>query len=81
MSSAESAVALALCDGKTPDEHAQASGVSVATVRTQLRAVFEKTQMRRQAETVRLLLGMPAENGLRAFIDGPRMAPIVGEGG
>ena len=63
LSSAESAVALALCDGKTPDEHAQASGVSVATVRTQLRAVFEKTQTRRQAETVRLLLGMPAENG------------------
>ena len=28
-----------------------ASGVSVATVRTQLRAVFEKTQTRRQAET------------------------------
>jgi DNA-binding CsgD family transcriptional regulator len=48
-----------LCDGKTLDEHAQAAGVSMATVRTQLRAVFEKTRTRRQAETVGLLLGMP----------------------
>jgi DNA-binding CsgD family transcriptional regulator len=59
LTAAESAVALALCDGKTLDEHAQAAGVSMATVRTQLRAVFEKTRTRRQAETVGLLLGMP----------------------
>jgi len=59
LTAAESAVALALCEGKTLDEHAQALGVSVATVRTQLRAVFDKTQTRRQAETVGLLLGMP----------------------
>ncbi|MGH8784341.1 MAG: helix-turn-helix transcriptional regulator [Cupriavidus necator] len=63
LTAAESAVALALCEGKTPDEHAQALGLSLATVRTQLRAVFEKTQTRRQSETVGLLLGMPAGVG------------------
>jgi DNA-binding CsgD family transcriptional regulator len=60
---AESAAALALCEGKTPEEHAQALGVSLATVRTQLRAVFDKTQTRRQSEVVGLLLGMPADGG------------------
>jgi DNA-binding CsgD family transcriptional regulator len=59
LTAAESAVALALCEGKTPEEHAQAVGVSLATVRTQLRAVFDKTQTRRQSETVGLLLGIP----------------------
>ena len=63
LTAAESAVALALCEGKTPDEHARDQGVSLATVRTQLRAVFEKTQTRRQSETVGLLMGMPAEGG------------------
>ena len=58
LSPAESAVVLALCEGKTPEEHAQAAGVSVATVRTQLRAVFEKTQTRRQPEVVALVLNM-----------------------
>lgn len=76
LTAAESAVALALCEGKTPDEHAQALGVSVTTVRTQLRAVFEKTQTRRQPETVGLLLGMPSvddwPSGTRA-----RWAPDV----
>ena len=56
---AESAVALALCEGKTPEEHAHAVGVSLPTVRAQLRSVFEKTQTRRQAEIVGLLLRVP----------------------
>lgn len=56
---AESAVALALCEGKTPEEHAHAAGVSVPTVRAQLRSIFEKTQTRRQAEIVGLLLRTP----------------------
>ena len=63
LTQAESAVALALCEGKTPEEHAQAMGVSMPTVRTQLRAVFEKTQTRRQPEIVGLLLGMPPDGG------------------
>ncbi|HEV7915002.1 MAG TPA: helix-turn-helix transcriptional regulator, partial [Albitalea sp.] len=52
---AESSVTLALVDGKTPAEYAKDAGLSMPTVRTHLRAVFDKTQTRRQAETVRLL--------------------------
>jgi len=53
---AESAVALALAGGKTPDEYADETGVGISTVRTHMRAVFDKTYTRRQADLVRLLL-------------------------
>lgn len=53
---AESAVALALADGKTPDEYAAEAGIVISTVRTHLRAIFDKTYTRRQPELVRLLL-------------------------
>lgn len=56
MTAAESAVALALVEGQTPEEHALRAGVSIATVRTHLRAVFERTQSRRQAEVVSVLM-------------------------
>ncbi len=41
LSAAESAVAEALVTGKTPDEYASSAGVSLNTVRTQLRAIYE----------------------------------------
>ena len=53
---AESAVALALARGKTLDEYAAEAGVLISTVRTHLRAIFDKTYTRRQADLVRLLL-------------------------
>ncbi|WP_077035575.1 helix-turn-helix transcriptional regulator [Pelomonas sp. KK5] len=53
---AESAVALALASGRTPDEYASEAGVGISTVRTHMRAVFDKTYTRRQADLVRLLL-------------------------
>ena len=53
---AESAVALALANGKTPDEYAAEAGVGISTVRKHTRAVFDKTYTRRQADVVRLLL-------------------------
>jgi DNA-binding CsgD family transcriptional regulator len=53
---AESAVALALASGKTPDEYAAEAGIGISTVRTHMRAVFDKTYTRRQADLVRLLL-------------------------
>lgn len=52
---AESKVALALLDGKTPAEYASAAGLSIATVRTHLGSVFAKTCTRRQAEAVQVL--------------------------
>ncbi|OXI65600.1 LuxR family transcriptional regulator [Burkholderia sp. AU28863] len=60
LSSAEAAVAEALINGKTPDECAAGAGVSLATVRTQLRAIYEKTHSRNQAEAVgRMLWVLP----------------------
>jgi DNA-binding CsgD family transcriptional regulator len=56
---AESKVALALLDGKTPAEYGEAAGLSMATVRTHLRSVFAKTCTRRQAEAVQALSAVP----------------------
>ena len=59
LSRAEGALAVALCRGDTLQEYAQTAGLSVATVRTQLKAVFQKTATSRQAELVSLLLQVP----------------------
>ncbi len=56
LSAAEAAVAEALIEGESPDGYAQRNHVSIATVRTQLRAVFEKTGTRSQAEAIALML-------------------------
>lgn len=56
LSLAEAAVAEALIGGKTPDEYAASAGVTLATVRTQLRAIFDKTHTRSQAEAVGAML-------------------------
>jgi len=56
LSAAEAAVAEALIAGKTPDEYAAGAGVALSTVRSQLRAVFEKTATRSQAEAVGAML-------------------------
>jgi DNA-binding CsgD family transcriptional regulator len=61
LTAAEAAVGEALIGGKTPDEYAIAAGVSVATVRTQLRAIFEKTCSRSQAEAVGAMLHLPPQ--------------------
>lgn len=53
---AEAMVAVALCRGHDVDEIAQMRGVSTATVRAQMKAMFAKTGTRRQAELVALLL-------------------------
>jgi DNA-binding CsgD family transcriptional regulator len=56
LSGAEAAVAEALIEGKSPDDYANQKHVSIATIRTQLRAVFEKTGTRSQAEAVALMM-------------------------
>ncbi|WP_354684882.1 helix-turn-helix transcriptional regulator [Cupriavidus necator] len=63
LSAAEAAVAEALICGKTPDEYAAGAGVSLATVRTQLRAIFEKTCTRSQAEAVGAMLWVLSQPG------------------
>jgi DNA-binding CsgD family transcriptional regulator len=63
LTAAESRVARALAEvGSTP-MIAQALGVTVATVRTHLRSLFEKTGARRQVEIVRLLQGFASPFG------------------
>jgi DNA-binding CsgD family transcriptional regulator/PAS domain-containing protein len=60
---AEAALAALLLQGREPAEAADELGVTMNTVRTHLKRVFDKTGARRQAELVRLLLRGPA--GLR----------------
>ena len=55
LTAAECRVALELLAGMTPSEIAGASHVTEATVRTQMRAIFAKVGVRRQAELVRVL--------------------------
>ncbi|WP_181705740.1 helix-turn-helix transcriptional regulator [Chthonobacter rhizosphaerae] len=55
---AEARVAKGIMEGKTPADLARTLGVSVDTVRTQLKSVFAKVGVSRQADLVRLLGGL-----------------------
>ena len=55
---AEARIARSLAAGKTVEDIASSGGVSVSTVRTQVRGVLEKTGCRRQAEVIALLGGV-----------------------
>lgn len=52
---AEVDVVAALCDGKSPDEIAIERGVSIDTIRSQIRGLLVKTGARRQPELVALI--------------------------
>ncbi len=56
LTTAEAAVAEALISGKTADEYASSAAVSVATVRSQMRMIYEKTHTRSQTEAVGAML-------------------------
>lgn len=58
----ESQIAVALADGQTSGRIAADLGVSVTTVRTHIRHLFEKTGVTRQTDLVLLLLGGPGAN-------------------
>ena len=57
---AEARLAIAIANGKELAEVAQETGRAVPTLRAQLRALFKKADVTRQAELVRLILGIPA---------------------
>lgn len=57
---AEGLLVAALVQGRTLDEHAVQRGVSLGTVRNQLKQVLAKTGTSRQADLVRLALGSAA---------------------
>ena len=52
MTEAETEIALQLYAGKSPEEIASARGVSVATVRTQIKSLLTKSGARRQVQLV-----------------------------
>ncbi|MEH3062415.1 MAG: helix-turn-helix transcriptional regulator [Methylobacterium radiotolerans] len=49
---AESILANAVASGRSLDDHAQDRGIAISTARTQLRALFAKTETHRQGELV-----------------------------
>ena len=55
LTAAEARVAQAIYQGDTPAQAAEHLGVTVGTVRSQLKAIFAKTGASRQAELIRLL--------------------------
>jgi len=59
LSGAEASLAVALAEGMTPDEMADARRVSLNTIRTQLRAVSEKMGCNRLAQVAALVASLP----------------------
>jgi DNA-binding response OmpR family regulator len=59
LSPAELRVATALLAGKSPGEYASEAGLTLHTVRSQLKNLFSKTYTRRQSELVALLSKLP----------------------
>jgi DNA-binding CsgD family transcriptional regulator len=57
---AEACLAVALAGGKRLEDVAEERGVRMPTLRTQLPAVLDKTGTRRQADLMRLIVGLPA---------------------
>ena len=63
LSPAELRIASALLAGKSPEEYAQGAGITLNTVRTQLKSLFRKTETHRQSELVALLSRVPPLRG------------------
>jgi DNA-binding CsgD family transcriptional regulator len=59
LTEAEALLARGLLDGRRLAEIAASRDVSVETVRTQLRSLFRKTGVSRQADLMRMLLTLP----------------------
>jgi DNA-binding CsgD family transcriptional regulator/PAS domain-containing protein len=58
---AERDVLLALADGRSPQGVAEVLGIALATVKSHLHKIFEKTGTSRQADLVRLVMGSSAQ--------------------
>lgn len=60
LTDAETRVAADVARGMSPQDIAAEAGVSVETVRKQLKAIYQKTGMQRQAALAHLVLTSPA---------------------
>jgi DNA-binding CsgD family transcriptional regulator len=56
----EACLAVAMAAGKRLEDIAEERGVRMPTLRTQLRSILDKTGTRRQADLMRLIVGLPA---------------------
>lgn len=56
---AEAEIVVALCEGKALEDVSQERGVAMATVRTQMKAIYSKTDCRRQSELVARFARLP----------------------
>ena len=65
LSPAEVRVAIGIADGYSATELADHLSVSAATVRSQLRHVFEKTQINKATQLARLIASLPPLSRLR----------------
>lgn len=65
LTQAEARLAHALVQGSTVDEYAEAQGLAMPTVRSQVRAVLDKTGTARQQDLVRLLSAIPSARAPR----------------
>ena len=74
LTAAESRVALALFEGRSSQEIAAQFGVSINTVRVQIRSIFTKTGARRQSDLVRLMT--PAASPAAA-VDASAAGPLA----
>lgn len=63
LSPAEAQLAAALLDGKSLEEVAALRGISQNTVKTQMKAIFAKTETSRQADLLRRLSAVPEIGG------------------
>lgn len=70
----EARVARRIAEGHTPQAIAYSSGVGVATIRSQLKSVFQKTGAARQADLVRLLMGVSAPIAAASSIESPPLS-------
>jgi DNA-binding CsgD family transcriptional regulator len=75
LTGAETRLAVYLARGERLSSIARETGLALSTLRAQLRAVFKKTETTRQADLVRIVLGMPmvrAQQAPERRADAPR---------
>jgi PAS domain-containing protein len=65
LTAAEACLAVALVAGKRLEDIAEERGVRMPTLRTQMRAILDKTGTDRQADLMRLIVGLPTVRAAR----------------
>jgi DNA-binding CsgD family transcriptional regulator len=79
LTSAERRVVLGLASGLTVEQVAAEAGTSIGTIRVQLKQVFGKTGLRRQADLIRLVCGLAASSLSGLYSASPAQADCDGE--